>query len=241
MGAILDSKHMPLKLIILLLFSVSLHATIYQPIEIEKLMEEADAVVEGEITGKVFKKLPTGEVITEYSMKVSKSSGLPLKYLSNSSDLKIVVPGGRWQGHVYKIEGTPDLEKIKSTTLLLKKFEFGLAIASLGMGVFKFDKQNQIYINNVFEENTLISKLDKTKFEQIVSERFGESLTTITPDKHLTIASKVLESSKNRTPSSVVENNGDSKIEETGFGLILLILFVFIFIWRKTGRFVSED
>lgn len=234
-----------LKIILMSLFilftTCVAYSSTYEPVELEKLLEGSDAVVEGDITGKVYKKLPSGDVVTEYSMKINRSAGLPLKYLSNSAELKLLVPGGKWQGHIYKIEGVPDLEDVKKGVFLIKQIEFGLALSSLSLSIFTYSKSKSEYVNYVFKNNKNLSNFSEEKFSLAINNRFGSSLVAIEPDKHVNVLSSEIVKSPKRMPSSVNESN-ENKFwsEETGFGLVLLILFALVFAWRKSTKLSKQ-
>lgn len=148
------------------------------PVPIQKQVNEADGVIYGEYTGKIYKKDREGRILTESSFKVEKSSGLANRYLLNRNQFTIHFEGGVWQGLTYENQNAPNFEANTKYIVLLEKDSFGFKPYYDKLGVYEVKgKGREEYLTSIaFPENNNLSKIPLEAFEYIVSSNFGHEL-----------------------------------------------------------------
>jgi hypothetical protein len=114
-GAVL----MSLLIFSIMSFIANSHAATFLPIEVAERMKNSDAAIFGEYNGQSYKRLPTGDVVTEYSFKVEKFSGLRPNEIVNKNTYKIIVPGGVWNNEVHRVSGTPTFKSGEKVVLMV--------------------------------------------------------------------------------------------------------------------------
>ncbi len=163
-------------------------STTYLPIPIERQIAESDAVIEGKFSGEIYKRLPVGDVVTQASFTGVKSSGLSSNEIVNPSDFKIYYPGGKWNGVVYHVYGSPKFEVGKEYVILLRKGEYGYFTSNLSLG--KYDVKNnkdgeRFIVSSVFPNHPELGKLNYLKLNRLLKKNFGTELTYDVPEQNI--------------------------------------------------------
>lgn len=165
------------------LFSIfwafGIFSTTYLPIPIERQILESDAVIEGKFVGELYKRLPSGDVVTQASFASIKSSGLLSSEVVNPSDFKVLYPGGKWNGIVYHVYGAPKFEIGKEYVLLIKKNDYGYFPSNLSLGQYDIESKNgEKYISSsVFKNHPTLGKINYSKFNELLRKNFGHDLS----------------------------------------------------------------
>jgi hypothetical protein len=229
-------KYLIISFVALLFQVTKLNATTFLPLSIERQVAESELVVESTFLGKEYKKI-NGIVVTEFVFNVKRFSGNG-DSVTDWSKLKVLTPGGVWQGIVYNTFGTPRFDENETYVLLLKKNEVGLAFLNLSLGKYNLQTvEGKRYLSSsVFSEHPTLGKIDETKFEKVLKERFQEGFKVVyvksTDPKFVIQNSK--NSSTHRKPASYNKDpNEDHNAENT------LSVFWLIIILAMLGSFVS--
>lgn len=155
------------------------------PLSFEQQVNESYGVIKGSYVGGAFKKLPTGEVITESVFKVSKFSGIKNHEIINKNNFKIIHPGGKWQGILYHVDGSPKFEEDQEIILLLSKTAHGFIPTNLALGKYQiFTKGGNDFIkSSIFPEHPKLGNISLGYASEIFSKYFGAPLTPVNHDK----------------------------------------------------------
>lgn len=203
---------------ILMLFSVlsfSVEATLFLETSVEDRLNFATGVIKGKFLGKVYKKLPSGRVVTEVTIKVEAFSGLKQNEIINHNNFKVTYPGGVWQNRVYKVHGAPNFKPNETVVLLVKKGDFGYIVPDLAMSKFSIIKKDQkLHLqSDVFSNKKGVGLIGLNEFESLVERSFGTGLEKLVVDKYVDKNTQGHKGTK-RTPANVNDSNksddGDS-------------------------------
>lgn len=172
---------------ILITCSFNLSATTFLPTPLKDRLSSSSGVVRGEYLGKTFKKLPTGRVVTEVTVKVSEVSGIEPHRLVNPKIFKVLYPGGNWNGMTHKVQGSPVFTKGEEVILIVKKAEFGYILPNLGMSKFsvKGTKGKKELVSSIFSEKDGVGKISLNNFNLMAQDVYGQSLKKIDSDKYI--------------------------------------------------------
>jgi len=216
----------------------SLNATTFLPLPIERQVAEASLVIEASYIGKEYKKI-NEIVVTEFTFNVKRYSGNG-DGVNDWSQLKVLSPGGVWEGVVYHTFGTPKFDESEIYVLLLKKNEVGHAFLNLSLGKYNIENiaGKRFLSSSVFSEHPLLGKIDEVKFEKVLSERFQEGFKIvyiknkkINVTEDLNGASNISEQRKPASADRSIEE--DKSIDST------LSVFWLIIILAMLGSFVT--
>lgn len=233
-------------LICLLAFcSFSLFATTFIQQPIERQLIDSTAVVHGKYLGENSKKLPSGDIVTEVSLKVIESAGVVSRYLNHSAEFKVLYPGGQWLDVVHYVSGTPTFKEGEDVVLLLKQNSDGFWINNLSLGKYNItDNNNKKYIiSSVFPNNPQISNIEYKDFRRMVVERFGYPLVKFrandlvvkrdpSEDKENIFQSDSTLVDDSRAPASD-DNKRDSAKDSVWFLILIGLLTLAAFFWLK--------
>ena len=168
------------------LFSIqNVNATQYVPVPLEIQVDEADAVVHGIFQGKTYKKLPSGQVVTQASFSLIESAGLYPGEVLNKNNFLVTYPGGVWQGLVYKVIGAPTFYAGEEVVLLLNKKERGYVIKDVSMGKYSVRRtleDGEILSSSIFSDHPKLGKIKKTELDKLLKNRFGGSFLSTNSD-----------------------------------------------------------
>ena len=167
-----------LNIILLGLFSVPIFATSFIATPIDNQISHSDGVIVGTFEGQSYKKNQHNEVVTEAYFKIIKQIGIANNRLLNPYSFRVLIPGGRWQGSVYNISGTPKFKKGEKVVLLLKHHSFGFSLTNLSMSKFKIiNKDRKTYlVSDVFSNHPNVGIIEWKNFEVAVKRHFGSKL-----------------------------------------------------------------
>lgn len=171
----------------LLSFLTNSFAATFLPIEIVERMKNSDAAVFGEYNGQTYKRLSNGQVVTEYSIKVEKFTGLRPNELISKNNYKVIVPGGVWNNEVHKISGTPKFRIGEKIVLMVKKGPYGYTLPDLSMSKFKVvRKNNQLILkSDIFTDTYNVGRISLKEFNGFAEAIYGKELTAYNSDKFI--------------------------------------------------------
>ncbi|PIP90915.1 MAG: hypothetical protein COV38_13705 [Bdellovibrionales bacterium CG11_big_fil_rev_8_21_14_0_20_38_13] len=223
--------------------SSSLFATTFIPLPVEDQIDATDSVVWATNEGKAYKKLPSGEVVTEYSFKLLQSSGLAEHKIVSPNSFKILAPGGLWQGRFYQVHGVAEFKKGESALLFLKQTPHGWFVNNLSMGKYNIieDTEGTWFKNTVFPDHPKLGLISLKQMNQMLEHKFDTPLVGIDIDKyvHKTINNQHIDSKNSnsyaRKPASIEEALEPS---ESGYGIMWMMFFFGIlgFIYRVRAK-----
>ncbi len=172
-------------IVLLGLFPISTLATSFVLASIDDQISQSDGIIRGTFQGESYKKNPYGEVVTEAYFKVTEQIGIANNRLLNPHFFRVLIPGGRWQGIVYDIRGTPKFKKGEKVVLLLKHHSFGFSLTNLSMSKFRIENRDGVnyLISDVFPNRPNVGIIEWKNFENAVKRNFGSGLIPSTGRK----------------------------------------------------------
>lgn len=235
-----------LKFLVLLslLFSGQLFSTTFIPLPIEDQVDATDSVVLATNTGKSYKRLPNGDVVTEYSFKLELTSGLPEHKVVSPNSFKVLTPGGQWQGRYYQVHGVASFKPGEQALLFLKQTPHGWVVNNLSMGKFEVlkDTQGTWFRNTVFPAHPKLGLISLGKMNELLQHKFGSALVEVDIDKYVhkeSIQTPHAGSTtkSGRAPASL-ENEDTSSTKVSSYGLMwMMLLLGFLgFIYRARAN-----
>ena len=218
-------------IISLLVCQVPTWATTFIPLPVEDQINATDSVVWAINEGKAYKKLPSGEVVTEYSFKLLQASGLSEHKVVSPNSFKILTPGGLWQGRFYQIHGVAEFKKGEAALLFLKQTPHGWFVNNLSMGKYNIieDSEGTWFKNTVFPDHPKLGLISLKQMNEFLERKFDTPLVSIDIDKYVHNDLKSSTPKNNsypnvRTPASVSQDAIEPG--ESRFGLIWMVLFL---------------
>ena len=237
--------------IFIFIFKTQSFATMFNPLPIEKQVEEANSGAEVTLNQSKAFKNQNGQIMTEFKFDVLESFNLEKDSLENSQ-LVITMLGGTFQGVTATIDGAPNFSKDKRFFLLLKKIESKIYLSNFTLG--KYNIQNiegqDYYVSEVFPFNPNIGRISKNQMIDLMKTKwklsFNENQQILEGSNTLINSNKTVQNEKKpefkkRTPA---DDEKESIVKEEVpvffWGAIALLLFVFSFIYIKLGNSESE-
>ncbi len=217
------------KCLILCVILVSpLMAATFIPVPIVERLKYSDGLVGGTFYGGSVKKLPSGEVVTEYSFKVSSIAGISPNSIVNKDSFTVLVPGGAWNGNIHKISGTPTFRKGEEVILMVRKGPFGYIMPDLSFSKFSYKviEGEEFLVSPIFPDKSGIGKVKLSELQVMSRDHFGTELVSFNVDKFidrsdLEAPEKKSIRSKKRAPAS---QDVDEKEERLPFIWSILAL-----------------
>ena len=230
-------------LILGLVLAVSSKATTFIPLPVEDQIDASDAVVWATNQGKSYKKLPSGEVVTEYSFQLKLASGLPEHKVTSPNSFKVLAPGGLWMGRFYQIHGVASFKEGESSLLFLKQTPHGWFVNNLSMGKYEIieDARGTWFKNTVFPEHPKLGLVSLSDMNNVLERKFETPLVNIDIDKYVHKADTVIKKTRSNTkevtrqPASIDEV---IKENEKSLGILWMMLFLGVlgFIYRVRAK-----
>lgn len=213
----------------ILFFALRSHSATFVPIKISDQVRDSDLVIDGKVIGKTFKKIPSGEVVTEYTFQLDKIVGIQHSKIVNKNNFKVIVPGGKWQGVTYKVTGVPKFETGSKNIVLLRKGKFGYYLTNLALSSFQKSKikNDKTIISEIFPLRKNVGRIGTEYFDEVLQNKWGTPLVNIEEDKfvqHPTFkpVGKNGRDVSKRAPASVAEKKADNS--KSVWPIIFLIL-----------------
>lgn len=215
-------KHL-LTFFVLSLLSLSAVATTFIETPIEDRLKQASGVVKGTFLGKVYKKLPTGRVVTEVTIKVDAFSGLQQNEIINHNNFKVIYPGGVWQNRVYKVHGAPSFKPNEVVVVVVKEGDFGYIVPDLALSKFSLIKRDQkTYLQSeIFSDKKGIGLIDIQEFNSLTEKNFGTKLEKLIVDKYV---DKNIPGQKGTSRKPASSNRNATSDEEDSTPVIWFVL-----------------
>lgn len=219
-----------LKLFILKLLLISFaFSTTFNSLSLKKQLNEIDGVIRGVYRGETYKRTDEGLVITEASFSIIESSGIPPSKIINKNDFRVNFSGGKYQGIVYHVIGSPTFKKNEEVVLLLKKVGGLFFIYNLSQGKFFISTKNkkEFLVSN-FLKKANGGDLALLRFNKLLKKRFGSPLTSFNPDTYVYkrksfFNKRIPTATTGRSPASVKEKSENSENGKTSVYWLLLI------------------
>ncbi|MBC7713913.1 MAG: hypothetical protein H7177_11270 [Rhizobacter sp.] len=155
------------------LLSLSAHATSFQAMPLDKLVEESSSAAEVQLKEKKSFMNKMGMIQTEYSFTVGESYNLDNSDLDGEL-LKITMTGGTVNGVTSFIDGAPDFSVGEKSFLLLKKIESKIYISNFTMGKYKIQEEDgkTVYVSTVFPFDTDIGQVKKDRMIDMIKMKY---------------------------------------------------------------------
>ncbi|MCO4793593.1 MAG: hypothetical protein KC493_07770 [Bacteriovoracaceae bacterium] len=166
-------------------FQVIGNAATFIPLSFEQQVNESYGAIKGKYISSVYKKLPDGEVVTESIFQISKFSGIKNHEIINKNNFKIIYPGGKWQGILYHVDGSPQFEKGKEVILLLSKTSHGFVPTNLTLGKYEIIKKqgSELIKSSLFPNHPRLGSIKPNDVSDIFTKYFGTPLVPVNHDK----------------------------------------------------------
>jgi hypothetical protein len=170
---------------ILVIISNHLFATTFIYLPLEKQLQESDGVIHGRYLGQDYKRNRSGDVLTTAKFELIDFAGIDRSRALNPNSFVVSYPGGKWQGMVYKVHGTPSFRMQEEVILFVKEIGDGFMLTNLGMAKYNiFTADHKKYLKSaLFPNHPKLSKIDFNSFQGLLEHRFGEPLTPPNTDK----------------------------------------------------------
>ena len=228
--------------------------TSFTVVPLETQVQNAEGVIWGKFRGSASKKV-AGNIVTEADFELMAVSGIMPSEIVNKNNFKIIYPGGIWQGIVYATLGAPRFGKNEEVVLFVTKGPYGYQLANLGLSKYLVIRNNQEKIflrNSIFPEHPELGKVSLEKLNDLLEDRFQQSLSAkIVEDKHIyrsdPLSSKRYIKKKNngaslerRSPASDAYGEKAGYQKKSYQGIIWIILMFSIlggyFVMAKRGE-----
>ena len=159
--------------LLLITFCSITHATTFQAMPLEKLVEESSGAAEVELKEKKSFMNKMGLILTEYTFNVGESYNVESGDLDGDL-LKITMTGGTVNGVTSFIDGAPEFVVGEKSFLLLKKIESKIYISNFTLGKYKIQEDaGQIYyVSSVFPNDSDIGKVKKDRMIDAIKSKF---------------------------------------------------------------------
>ena len=173
---------LPLGLILMLTWMGQINtidATLFLPKSFENQLDDVDALIEGVLIKKTYKRLgPKGEVVTKAYFKILRSVGLMGNEQLNLNEFWVLYQGGVWQGVEHKVFGAPKFSKENTYILLLKKTSKGYWVKDLKMGQYQVTEEDgeKVLKSSLFPNHPSFGKTSLSRAEDIIEEKYGMPL-----------------------------------------------------------------
>jgi hypothetical protein len=216
-------------------------ATTFSPIPLEYRIDDAKGVVQGRFLGQVYKKLPDGNVVTEVSIGLDKAVGFYANEILNRSEFKVILPGGVWNGHVYKVQGVPHFKKGEEVVLMITKGKFGFYLPNMAMSKFQVKRvrHDTTLVSEIFSEKEGVGRIELKDFESLLSRKFGKGLEKVDFDRVIYRRPISENLKKSRKPASIELDDENEDISPwSGMALVLTLtaLSFFSIVLSRRGK-----
>ena len=229
----------------LIFVSFATYATTFQPMPLEKLVEESSAAAEVELKSKKSFMNKIGMIMTEFTFSVNESYNIEDADLDGEF-LKITMTGGSVNGVTSFIDGAPEFAIGEKSFLLLKKIESKMYLSNFTMGKYKIQENNGkvIYVSTVFPTHAELGQVEKNKMIELVKNKFKITevvIPAVKEEKQVTgVFQKQQINYKKRTPAQI---EGVEKSSEEGAGAMWAFFAIFsvsgVTIWWKLKKGMS--
>lgn len=222
-----------LRLMCLLAFSFSLHATTFRPQPIEQQIRESDGLFMGNYLKSKTIELENGSMATQMIFKVSKEVGLQSDFFG-MDEVIVHYPGGKMPHKHTKVEGVPQFVPGEKVVLFIRSINNRYWGMNLGFGSFRVINYGKevVLINYIFPQHPQVGQVNFQHFEGLVKKIKGSSFKLVhsmnyptTPDQSPTVqrmpASEI--EGQNRTLASKSEQL-DNQADQPSFSVFWLIM-----------------
>lgn len=241
------------KILLVLLISlmmplVSLRATTFRLVPLDKLVEEASSAAEVKLKEKKSYMNKMGMIMTDYVFQILESYNLENSDLEGEY-LKITLIGGSVNGVTSYIESAPEFEIGEKSFLLLKRIESRIYLSNFTMGKFKIEESEGkiFYISSVFPKDPDIGRVGKERMIEMVKSKFKLVNENTTNTQFYNNTNKILTHEKNIFKKRAPAQDGfqDVPQDKRDFYVLSIALF-FLFLggaglfWWKMQQGKSE-
>ncbi|MBC7429153.1 MAG: hypothetical protein H7336_11105 [Bacteriovorax sp.] len=155
------------------LLSINVHATSFQLMPLDKLVEESSSAAEVVLKEKKSFMNKMGMILTDYIFTVGESYNLESGDLDGEF-LKITMTGGTVNGVTSFIDGAPDFAIGEKSFLLLKKVESKIYISNFTMGKYKIHDEDgkTVYVSSVFPYDNDIGQVKKERMIDMLKMKY---------------------------------------------------------------------
>ncbi len=159
--------------ILVSLCGLKVHATTFQAMPLDKLVEESNGAAEVELKEKKSFMNKMGMILTEYTFNLGESYNVDNSDLDGDV-LKITMTGGTVNGVTSFIDGAPDFAVGEKSFLLLKRIESKMYISNFTLGKYKIlDEGGQLYyVSTVFPNDSDIGKVKKERMIDMIKLKY---------------------------------------------------------------------
>ncbi len=228
-------------LISLIFWANKSHSTQFLPSSIDDQLVNSSAIIWGYYNDEVYKRLPTGQVVTEASFSIVKFAGIKNDETFNRNAFKVLFFGGVWEDVVHDVSGAPKFRPNEEVVLLLRKDGHGHWITNLSLGKYSVHKDFEgTYIKSVvFPDHPQLGRITLFDLENSVRGRFSDDLHFANEKEEIFVNSSTNFETKpklqkgaqpNRQPSSFGNSeteNSDNQISMFWLMVILSLLGMF--------------
>ncbi len=187
----------------LILFSIPVHATVFQMQPVEQQVKEADGIVVGHFLRKKYVKLEGGGTATQMIFKMKQEIGMQSD-LFGVDEIIVHYPGGKLGDEIVKVEGVPEFVPGENVVIMIKSYRDRFWGMNLGFGTFKVVNygQNRMIVNTLFPEDRRVGQMKFEDFEKTIKQIRGGSLKVVTSQLY---PSEIDKTAQSRSPASSPE------------------------------------
>ena len=198
---------MVFSLLLTLLFSLPVSATVFQMLSMDEQISDADGIIMGHYLRSKSIELEDGRVATQMIFKMNKEFGMQSE-LFGMDEIIIHYPGGTIGDQTVKVEGVPSFVSGEKVVIMVKSTQDRFWGMNLGFGTFKvinYGKERMV-VNTLFPNDRRVGQVTLEQLEKNVKRIKGSSFKVVRVPEYPT-ESPVIE----RMPASEVEKEAKNR------------------------------
>lgn len=239
----MGERFMKIALMALTLINFKLFAASFLPIDVHERMKNSDLVIRGFYLGKSYKKLPTGQVVTEHTFSVKESAGIESNEIVNKNSFKVISPGGIWNGLQYKVTGAPKFVEGEDVVLMVSRGKFGLVFPDLAMSKFRVVNKlgKETLVSDIFSNKENIGRISYDDFKVMAESFYGGALKKFEADKFVYSKQEKVKTGRSLASSETSEVRAKSEGKKFSFFWLTVVLTVLGAYWtRQSSKKVNK-
>ena len=179
--------------------SLSLEATIFQPVSTETQIQDADGIVIGQYLRSKSVRLEDNSIATQMFFKMEKEYGLRSDFFG-LDEVIIHYPGGTISGESSRVDGVPKFVTGEKVALYTKSLDNRYWGMNLGFGSYRVINYGRdvLLVNTIFPQDSQVGQVKLSEFERLVKKIKGSSLKVVQSAQYLQNPTAL----KNRQPAS---------------------------------------
>lgn len=226
---------MLIRLIIFLLISLPVQATIFQMQSVDQQIQESDGIIVGHFLRSKSIKLEDGSIATQMIFKMKKEIGMQSE-LFGMDEIIVHYPGGTVGEETTMVPGVPAFIPGEKLVIMIKSHKDRFWGMNLGFGSFKVVNygNEKLIVNSIFPKDLRVSQVKMLDFEKKVRIIKGSRMKVVhTPvypteedgNKGERVPASISHEGKNRAIASKTEGD-ENKVSEEAWSPAWLVFLL---------------